>query len=376
MSLLNFNKSEPKRSGEKKSLAILVGIGALVGVIALGSTLAASINLNGGAPVEFGQGVAQTTACDSDGITLTPASTFFNGSYEYYGAESTFYFSSLSVSGVSDNCSGVTFKVRAYMNGNDEPLYWPAAPNEDSFEFGFIVNGDWTSVDSCMRLDNQVTGISNNNSVTIDWTDCVPSDAAFAGSVDRITIESSVNPNSGVFPTSSSTTVLMDNAVENYNGWFDNWQLTSGATQWIAFKVQSSSPATVTKVELQLGSLLGGDLSGSTVDFYSDGSLEPNSDSRKLGTLTYSSIVSSGSDNVATFTGSVSIPSASTYWFKFGNLSSPTTVWYRFGGVDNATGNWTPYQGTGDSYDFFDGGITGDPGYYPRVRITGVPIAD
>jgi hypothetical protein len=196
MSLLNFNGSEPKRTGEKKTLSIILGIGALAGSLAIGSTLAANIALNSGGNVEFGQGVAQTVACDDDGITLTPYSTFYNDSQD-----ADFYFSSLEIAGVSDNCSGVTFKVRAYMNGNDNPLFWPADPNGDSFEFGFIVNGDWTQVDSCMLLNSQVTGGNpNNNSVLIDWTNCVPENAEFAGSIDRITIESSVNPNSGVFP--------------------------------------------------------------------------------------------------------------------------------------------------------------------------------
>jgi hypothetical protein len=196
MSLLDFQSSSPTPKGGKKSLKLVLGIGALAGVITLSSTLAASINLNGGDDVEFGQGVLTTTACDDDGITLTPYSTFYNDSQD-----ADFYFSSLEIAGVSDNCSGVTFKVRAYMNGNDNPLFWPADPNGDSFEFGFIVNGDWTQVDSCMLLNSQVTGGNpNNNSVLIDWTNCVPENAEFAGSIDRITIESSVNPNSGVFP--------------------------------------------------------------------------------------------------------------------------------------------------------------------------------
>jgi hypothetical protein len=368
VSLLNFSSESNYRQGEKKTLRLLFGIGALVGTIALGSTLAASINLNGGGPVEFGQGVTQTVACDSDGITLTPYSTFSNDS-QY----ADFYFSSLEISGVSSDCSGVTFKLRSYMNGDNNPLMWPSDPNGDSFEFGFTALGEWNLVDSCMTLNNEETASATDNSVVIDWSNCVPDAAALAGQVDRITLESSLNPNSGVFPTPDTSTVLLDNAVENYNSWFDNWQLSSGVNQWIAFKVQSDGPATVTKVELQLGTLEGGDLSGSTVDFYSDGSLKPNSDSRKLGTLTYSSVVSSDSNYIATFTGSVSIPSASAYWFRFGNLSSPTTVWYRFGGVGSATGNWTPYQEEGNIYSFFDGNIEGAPGYFPRVRISGVP---
>ena len=62
MSLLDFNELSTKRSGSRKPLKLVLGIGALVGVIALGSTLAANINLNSGAPVEFGQGVTQTTS--------------------------------------------------------------------------------------------------------------------------------------------------------------------------------------------------------------------------------------------------------------------------------------------------------------------------
>ena len=196
MSLLNFEPSGPMPKGEKKSLKIFLGISLLVGTISLGSTLAASINLNDSGPVEFGQGVTQTVACDSDGITLTPYSTFSNDS-QY----ADFYFSSLEVAGVSSNCSGVTFKLRAYMNGDSNPLMWPSDPNGDSFEFGFTASGDWNSVDSCMVLNDQETNSSTNNSVLIDWSECAYStDAALAGQVDRLTLETSVNPNPGYFP--------------------------------------------------------------------------------------------------------------------------------------------------------------------------------
>ena len=185
--MLNFDSSGPMPKGEKKSLKIFLGIGALVGSIALGSTLAASINLNGGGPVEFGQGVTQTVACDSDGITLTPYSTFSNDS-QY----ADFYFSSLEVSGVSSDCSEVTFKLRAYMNGDNNPLTWPSDPDGEFFEFGFIALEDWNPVNmSCMDLSDQETTSATNNSVLIDWSSCVPFGAALAGQVDRITVETS-----------------------------------------------------------------------------------------------------------------------------------------------------------------------------------------
>jgi hypothetical protein len=109
MSLLNFNNNELDAPRPKKSLKIVAGIGALVGVIALGSTLAASINLNSGAPVEFGQGIAQTTACDSN-ITITPFSSFTNTE-----GGGSFKLEKIEISDVDlAACSGKDFIIKAY----------------------------------------------------------------------------------------------------------------------------------------------------------------------------------------------------------------------------------------------------------------------
>ena len=74
MSILDFDGTSGRKSG--KPFRVILGIGALAAVVAVASTLAANININSG-PVEFGQGVAQTTACD-DSIMITPRSTFIN----------------------------------------------------------------------------------------------------------------------------------------------------------------------------------------------------------------------------------------------------------------------------------------------------------
>ena len=74
MSILNFDGPSGRNFG--KPLKTVLGIGALAAVVAVASTLAANININSG-PVEFGQGVAQTTACD-DSIMITPRSSFVN----------------------------------------------------------------------------------------------------------------------------------------------------------------------------------------------------------------------------------------------------------------------------------------------------------
>ncbi len=111
MTFHNFRNSEGKAPLNRKNLKLILSVGTLAGVIALGSTLAASINLNSGTPVEFGQGVAQTTACD-DQITVTPKSTFINSENE-----AGHFFTSVDLSGIdgsSDHCGGKAFKIRAY----------------------------------------------------------------------------------------------------------------------------------------------------------------------------------------------------------------------------------------------------------------------
>ena len=76
MSILNLDGPSGRNFG--KPFKVVLGIGALAAVVAIASTLAANISINSG-PVEFGQGVAQTTACD-DSIMVAPRSTFINTS--------------------------------------------------------------------------------------------------------------------------------------------------------------------------------------------------------------------------------------------------------------------------------------------------------
>ncbi|CAB4342283.1 MAG: hypothetical protein F2690_05615 [Actinobacteria bacterium] len=116
MSLLDFaNQSKSPRSA--KPFKVILGAGALAAVIGLGSTFAANIRLNTGAPIEFGQGVAQTTACDSN-VILTPISTFVNADG---GGE--FKFTAITLVGLDtteqseispDGCAGKILTIKAY----------------------------------------------------------------------------------------------------------------------------------------------------------------------------------------------------------------------------------------------------------------------
>jgi hypothetical protein len=88
-----------------KPILILIGVAASLAMIS--STLAANININSG-PVEFGQGISQTTACDGDGITVTPRSSFIASGEGY------FKFTSIEFADISTNCVGKDFLVSAF----------------------------------------------------------------------------------------------------------------------------------------------------------------------------------------------------------------------------------------------------------------------
>ena len=191
MSLLNFSNSEEKAPRNNKNLKLILGIGALAGVIALGSTLAASINLNSSDPVEFGQGVAQTVACSgNDSIIVTPTSKFINAD----GAGG-FYFTSVTLSSIPSNCIGVDFTIAAYdSSGSIIRL-----ASEDCSVIGTkpIINFQGSSetdhtTGSDIEMHTIVSGKSST-AFTVSWigglNDCQA--VALAANVYRVTIESS-----------------------------------------------------------------------------------------------------------------------------------------------------------------------------------------
>jgi len=114
MDILNLGGiNEPSERPSKKKLKVIIGIGLLAGVMGMGSTLAASITLNGGSQVEFGQGVQLVTACDSS-ITVTPRSTFVNAATNRGGAN--FALTSIELTNISNDCAGKSLRINAYTD--------------------------------------------------------------------------------------------------------------------------------------------------------------------------------------------------------------------------------------------------------------------
>ena len=187
MSLLNFSDSGEKPSGGRKSLKVILGIGALVGVVALGSTLAASINLNSNGPVEFGQGVAQTVACSgNDSILVTPTSRFINAD----GA-GDFYYTSVTLSSIPSSCNGVDFTITAYDEGGDSIVLTycssPGKGDKPAVNFDGAISDITDATDAEMYAEVSET---TSSSFTLTWVGGPCGSAALAKDVYRITIES------------------------------------------------------------------------------------------------------------------------------------------------------------------------------------------
>jgi hypothetical protein len=191
VSLLNFSDSGQKPAGRRKPLRAILGIGALVGAVTLGSTLAASINLNDSGPVEFGQGIAQTVACSgNDSIIVTPTSSFINAD----GA-GAYYFTSVTLSSIPSGCIGADFTIAAYDNsGNIMRLASDVCSDTGTKP---IINFQGSpATNHTTGSDNEMHTIVSNKSATaftVSWiggvNDCQAN--AIAADVYRITIESS-----------------------------------------------------------------------------------------------------------------------------------------------------------------------------------------
>jgi hypothetical protein len=104
----------------KRSLSVLAALVLIfAGFQFVQTTLASNISLNSGSVLQFGQGIAMTSACSGNAIlTVTPTSTFTNVS----GGAGTFYFNSVTVSGIPSTCNGSDFTINAFGNSGDSAL--------------------------------------------------------------------------------------------------------------------------------------------------------------------------------------------------------------------------------------------------------------
>jgi hypothetical protein len=173
-----------KSAVKKNNLRALVGLAAIAGVAVLGSTLAANISLNDGAPVEFGQGVQVTSACDNE-ITLTPTAVFVNGSTPLFML-STISFSGVDASSTT-TCQGKTLSLSAYGESSSTPLQL-ATSNSTALTTATIGITSGTPTSTAGTLIGAVTG-DGTNALGFELGFSTPS--ATSGAVYKLTLQSS-----------------------------------------------------------------------------------------------------------------------------------------------------------------------------------------
>lgn len=85
-------------------------------MVSVGTTLAARISLNSNQPVEFGQGVLATTACDNNGMRISPFYSFLNDP-----DIKKFSFNAIQIEQISGNCAGKDLVIKVY-DASGEPI--------------------------------------------------------------------------------------------------------------------------------------------------------------------------------------------------------------------------------------------------------------
>ena len=179
--LIDFEGSTSSSSEKKRtSIRGLVAVAGFAAVAVLGSTLAANISLNSG-PIEFGQGVANATACDNDGIVVTPRSSFANAS-----SAGSFNLASISFSGIHDNCTGDLFTINAYGDTSATPLNIATSGTSQFNVATFVLASSITARSA------YINAIANTSSTNADTAEIgFNGTQATSGAVFKITVQTS-----------------------------------------------------------------------------------------------------------------------------------------------------------------------------------------
>lgn len=193
-----------------------MGVTVLLSVSVLGSTLASNISLNGGENVEFGQGVAETTACD-DSIIVTPIARFVNtenaGEHKFSGVTLS------TIDSSAGNCDGKDFVIKAYSNSeqldifsNCENSYNTVRVFDDGGDFSLISDGSLVA-----ELSNENNGNTENTSFTVTFNTPI----ADASDIEKITVESTEHVDTGIIRFGCSAYQLISNVTTWQNAYLD-----------------------------------------------------------------------------------------------------------------------------------------------------------
>jgi hypothetical protein len=186
MSILNLDNLPPAPRGRKiNGKFVILGLVALAGV---GTTLAGSITLNSNQAVEFGQAVARTASCDTNGgITVAPTAKFTNVN----GQTGTFNLGTITITGIDDNCAGRVFTIKGYGESSQTPINLVTAnagTPSSSIVFKIAATQDAATAGVNVSFTD-----NSSNSDRIDVGPASNATTASATDIMKLTIESSAS---------------------------------------------------------------------------------------------------------------------------------------------------------------------------------------
>ena len=179
MAPLNIHPEESatKKRKNNKSLKILLGIGALISIPVIGTTLAAQITIGSG-NLNFGQGVQQAAACDN-AITVSLASSFDNAQ-----TSGTFNLGNVVATGIAyPDCAGKDFTLSLYGDSDDTAV---AKCIVDNFLSSAPSGSTTCATGSTENFSYTPASAAAFSSITAAFTSATPA----ATSVYKVTIES------------------------------------------------------------------------------------------------------------------------------------------------------------------------------------------
>jgi hypothetical protein len=187
MSILNLDNLPSAPRGRKiHGKFVILGLVALAGV---GTTLAGSITLNSSQQIEFGQAVARTASCDTNGgITVAPSAKFTNVN----GQTGSFNLGTISITGIDDNCAGRVFTIKGYDDSSQTPINLiTAASGTPSSSIVFRIASSQSGATAGVNVAFTEGGTANTDSIQVGPA----SDATTASATDimKLTIESSAS---------------------------------------------------------------------------------------------------------------------------------------------------------------------------------------
>ena len=249
MEILNLGGSyESSARPSKKKFKVVLGIGVLAGVLGMGSTLAATVQINTGSTVEFGQGVAATTACDSD-ISVTPGTTYVNDTATA-GSAANFQMRTITISNLNtdtktangsvEGCGGNWLIIKAYTTSTElADLYAVDNSIANPLYLGWKYPGAAVSGGngvSSYRAYNSGIALAISNS----GTTCTATTIGYAGAAASVDAAGAICVMSGANAQSKTATITLGKSVTSGNGAV--YGVAASAVQKITVETSGSAP--------------------------------------------------------------------------------------------------------------------------------------